>query len=135
MKRETWNKALGDTMTPTKLADRLDALSGAVHGTVYKDIMREAAIALRVLAPQAMTMAEARALLQGPARCERDVPWQFAVGDYCVRTDERGEWGIYLRAYNYRVARFNANSAAIRDALTRMFNAAHALVESCKLRK
>lgn len=57
-------------------------------------------------------------------------PWQYHVADYCVREGGDGKWGIYLREYNCRLATFSANSAALRDALTMMFNTAHAIVAS-----
>ena len=64
-------------------------------------------------------------------------PWQFALADYCVRFSKKGRedsgtWGIYLRAYNVRLATFADNSGCLRDALARMFDAAHALSKSLK---
>lgn len=64
-------------------------------------------------------------------------PWQFVLGDYCVRFSKKGRgdlgtWGIYLRAYNVRLATFSDNSAHMREALAKMFDAAHALAESWK---
>ena len=71
-----------------------------------------------------------------------ETPWQFALADYRVlfsdktpRGTERkdgGSWGIYLRDYNVRVATFAPNSAFLRNALSRMFDASHALSESWK---
>ncbi len=64
----------------------------------------------------------------------RPRPWQYQVADYEVRqglsprADE--QWGIYLRTYNVRVATFAPGSEALRDALDRMFTAAHALKQS-----
>lgn len=52
-------------------------------------------------------------------------PWQRTVAAYEVR-----DGGIYLRKFNVRLATFVPNSALLRDALARMFDAAHALVES-----
>lgn len=70
-------------------------------------------------------------------------PWQYTVADYEVRQRRRGDgikkpagfdpdkpWGIYLRRYNVCLAEFAPNSAALRDALARMFDAAHALKQS-----
>jgi hypothetical protein len=88
---------------------------------------------------------EAAKILEGhyhPKRRDGKTPWQFALADYCVRFSEKtprgtprkdgGSWGIYLRNYNVRVATFADNSAFLREALTRMFDAAHALAESWK---
>ena len=65
------------------------------------------------------------------------VPWQLVLADYCVRFSKKGRgdsgtWGIYLRAYNVRLATFADNSDHLRDALARMFDAAHAQAESWK---
>lgn len=59
----------------------------------------------------------------------RAQPWQFQVADYCVkeRRTGGGKWGVYLRHYNMCLGEFVPNSAVLRDALTRMFDAAHAL--------
>ena len=69
-------------------------------------------------------------------------PWQFALGDYEVRFSEKtprgtarrdgGSWGIYLRDWNVRVATFADNSDHLREALAKMFDAAHVLTESVK---
>ena len=66
-----------------------------------------------------------------------ETPWQFVLGDYCVRFSgnrprKDGKWGIYLRAYNVRLATFSDNSDHLREALAKMFDAAHALSESWK---
>jgi hypothetical protein len=65
-----------------------------------------------------------------------ETPWQFVLGDYAIRFSkkgrESGEWGIYLRAYNVRLATFVDNSDHLREALVKMFDAAHALSESWK---
>lgn len=66
------------------------------------------------------------------------MPGQIAVGDYQVRFSEKtarkgreeGSWGIYLRDYNVRLALFAENSASLRRALTKMFDAAHAAKKS-----
>lgn len=57
----------------------------------------------------------------------RDVPGLglTKVGDlagYCVRTGSNGEWGIFMRAYNVRLATFSPNSGHLRRALTRLLN-------------
>lgn len=52
-------------------------------------------------------------------------PWQRTIAAYEVR-----EGAIYLRKYNVRVAQFFANSALLRDALGKAFDAAHAQIES-----
>lgn len=59
----------------------------------------------------------------------RPVPWQFQIAEYEVRESRKGngQWGIYLRAFNLRLATFSPNSFALRDALGRGFDAAHAL--------
>ena len=66
-----------------------------------------------------------------------ETPWQFVLGDYCVRFSgnkprKDGKWGIYLRAYNVRLATFSDNSDHLQKALTKMFDSAHALSESWK---
>ena len=71
-----------------------------------------------------------------------ETPWQFVLGDYQVRFSDKtprgtarrdgGSWGIYLRAYNVRVATFADNSDHLREALMKMFDAAHARSESQK---
>jgi hypothetical protein len=80
-------------------------------------------------------------LLEGHYHVKRHsdgkTPWQFALADYEVRFSKKfprgvGSWGIYLRDYNVRVATFADNSAFLRDALKRMFDAAHALAKSCE---
>lgn len=52
-------------------------------------------------------------------------PWQRTVAAYEVR-----DGGIYLRKFNVKLATFVPNSALLRDALARMFDSAHAHVES-----
>ena len=47
------------------------------------------------------------------------------LADYEVRQGANEEWGIYLRAYNVRVAIFAANSSATRTTLARMFEFAN----------
>lgn len=71
---------------------------------------------------------------EGTIGAPRERPWQYAVGGYEVRQGDAGTWGIYTRKYNVRLAVFNPNSHALRGALARMFDAAHALVESEKAR-
>ena len=62
-----------------------------------------------------------------------EVPWQLALADYEIRFSEKsrdsrkGFWGIYLRDYNVCVATLADNSYALRNALTRMFDAARVL--------
>ena len=58
---------------------------------------------------------------------KRHPPWQWQVADYVVRDN-----GIFLRAFNVRLATFAPNSAALQSALSRMFDAAHVIVESNK---
>lgn len=59
----------------------------------------------------------------------RPRPWQFQIAEYQVRESRKGngQWGIYLRDYNVRLAVFSPNSFALRDALDRGFDAAHTL--------
>ena len=85
--------------------------------------------------------AEIAKILEGHYHPKRhsdgETPWQFVLGDYCVRFSgnkprKDGKWGIYLRAYNVRLATFADNSDHLRDALARMFDAAHAQAESWK---
>ena len=85
--------------------------------------------------------ADVTAILEGRFHPKRhsdgETPWQFVLGDYCVRfsknkSREDGEWGIYLRKYNVRLATFVDNSDHLREALAKMFDAAHALAESAK---
>lgn len=57
-------------------------------------------------------------------------PWQFQLADYCVRTGSDGAWGIYLRDFNVRVAKFSDNSQCVRDALARVFDATYALKQA-----
>jgi hypothetical protein len=52
-------------------------------------------------------------------------PWQRTLAAYEVR-----DHGIYLRKFNVRLATFVANSALLRDTLAKMFDAAHAQIES-----
>ena len=87
------------------------------------------------------TEGEIEKILEGHFRPKRHsdgkVPWQLVLADYCVRFSKKGRedsgtWGIYLRAYNVRLATFADNSAFLRDALARMFDAAHAQAESWK---
>jgi hypothetical protein len=56
---------------------------------------------------------------------ERTRPWQFMAADYEVRPGHGGVWGIYLRKYNVCLATFAPNSAALRDCLSRCFDAAY----------
>lgn len=58
--------------------------------------------------------------------------WGDDVADYCVRASFRNpdQFGIYLRDYNVAVATFSANSYHIRQALSRMMDAAHAVKAS-----
>lgn len=59
------------------------------------------------------------------------LPWQSELADYCVRQGGNGQtWGIYLRAYNVRVATLAPGSDSLREALDKMFTAAHALKRS-----
>ena len=85
--------------------------------------------------------AEIAKILEGHYHPKRhsdgETPWQFVLGDYCVRFSKNrsrkdGEWGIYLRAFNVRVATFADNSDHLREALAKIFDAAHALSESSK---
>lgn len=52
-----------------------------------------------------------------------------SLGDYTVRTGTDGKTGIYLRAYNVRIATFNAGTEGCQRALQRVFD----LVESGQL--
>jgi len=93
--------------------------------------------------------ADAAKLLSGHYHIKRhsdgETPWQYALGDYEVRFSDKtprgterrdgGSWGIYLRDYNVRVATFADNSAFLRGALSRMFDAAFALTNSEKIRE
>ena len=90
--------------------------------------------------------AAGRAALAGEHHMKRhsdgETPWQFALGDYVIRFSDKtprgterrdgGTYGIYLRDFNVRVATFAPNSAFLRNALSRMFDAAHALSLSWK---
>lgn len=60
------------------------------------------------------------------AKWERNRPWQFMAADYEVRPRRKGVWGIYLRKFNICLAEFSPNSAALRDCLSRCFDAAYA---------
>lgn len=73
--------------------------------------------------------------LMGPDEYASDIdgrerPWQYTVADYDVRAGRDGKFGIYTRKYDVRLATFAPNSAALRNALARMFNAANALKQS-----
>lgn len=73
--------------------------------------------------------------LMGPDEYASDIdgrerPWQYTVADYEVRAGRDGRFGIYTRKYDVRLATFAPNSAALRNALARMFNAANALKQS-----
>lgn len=62
----------------------------------------------------------------------RPNPWQFQIAEYELRESRKGngQWGIYCRDYNVRLATFAPNSFALRDALARGFDAAHAKKQS-----
>lgn len=46
---------------------------------------------------------------------------------YEIRTGSDGKRGIYLKAYNVRMATFNANTAQLQEALEDIFRASSAL--------
>jgi hypothetical protein len=52
-------------------------------------------------------------------------PWQRTLAAYEIR-----DGGIYLRKFDVRLATFVTNAALLRDTLAKMFDAAHAQIES-----
>ena len=46
---------------------------------------------------------------------------KYDFSKYEIRTGRDGKRGIYLKAYNVRIATFNANTAKFQDALNEIF--------------
>lgn len=55
--------------------------------------------------------------------------------DYEVRVGGDGKMGIYLRAYNVRLATFNCNTVALQTRLRLMFDAAYKAEQKRRLPK
>lgn len=137
----------GETESPAKARRRRGRAFVIGGKVVVRDDMRALKLVGRPIDTAHATNMMARAL-PGHARQHSDgeVPGQIAVGDYEILFRENnprakprkyeaeggGSWGIYLRDYNVRVATFADNSDHLREALSRMFDAAHALNESAK---
>ena len=114
-----------------QFAPRMDKTVPAIRRRKWRD------------APIAEVREDVHRILAGEHQVKRhsdgETPWQYAISDYEIRFREKGRgeagiWGIYLRDFDVCVATFAPNSAFLRNALARMFDAAHALAESAKIR-